>query len=178
MPFEQTDLPALATEIALPAYAGLGEIETATALNLRNITADVDADCAAIARYLIERGIDGRMRARVVRLSADLHRAVNAVSPDAPAIAAIEVRLARLENAYAMFTRASDIATSSTPLRNAVFAEIDFLRDEGVVMAGTGVDNERVRLRQFTTGLISRAEQLFGSGSRITSGDVSRAKKV
>lgn len=172
------DLTTLSPEVKLEKYAGWDQTAIAADLNARNIVSDVDANCADIVRYMLDRGIDGRMRARIARSNADLHRLVNATPPDAGAISAAEATLARLENIYAVFTRAVDIATSSTQRRNAVFTEIDWLRDSGVLTNGTGADNERNALRAFAVGLITRIEQMFARGDRVTPEQVEAARRL
>lgn len=179
MPFDpKADLAALAAEIALPAYAGMDEVQTANALNARTVTADVDVDTLAINRYLIGRGIEGRLAARVERVKAELAKAVNASPVVQADVNAAEAKLRILLNAQAAFTRLPTFTTSDTQTRNFVFATIDALVAEGLILNEAAPNNERARLRLMSSGQISRAEQLFGAGARIDSGDVSRAKKV
>ena len=170
MPLQtKAQLLTLKTEIALPAYAGMDEPAVADALNAKSIASDVDVDIETINRYLIGNGIDGKINARIEYYRAKI---AAAAAPDS----ADEQKLAALMNARSAFTRLPSFNTSVTATKNFVFTMIDTLVTEGVVTTTPAVPNQRAQLRQMVAGNISRAEELFGRGTRVDSGDVSRAK--
>lgn len=174
MPYEPaTDQAALKAEIALPAYAGMTEPEIATALNARNIAADTDVPVLSIDRYLASNGIWGRIDAR-----ADYYRSKLAAEPGVNSVN--ERKLAALRTMARALERLPDFQTSNPANKAAVFALIEnlYLPTDATPTPGEGLITlqQRNQLRQMVAGLISRAEQMFGAGTRITSGDVSRAR--
>ena len=166
MALDDSQLPTLKTEIALPAYAGLDESATAEALNARNIAADVDVTIEAINRRLIGQGILGAIDARIAFLTAKVGAAVSVGGAE-------EVRLANLHTARRSLELLPTYEMSNSQTRTFVSNMLASLVTEGV-MSGA----QRTALLALASGFISRAEQLFGRGTRVDSGDVSRAKKV
>lgn len=174
MPLTNEQLPTLATEIALPAYAGLDEVATAAALNVRNIASDVDVRVEDVGRYLTLNGVWGRLDAR-----ADYYRSKLAA---AALNSADEIKLASIQTMIRALERLPTLNTSIGANKTAVFLLIEnlFLAADATPTPGEGILTlqQRNQLRQMASGLISRAEQLFGRGERVDSGDVSRAKAI
>lgn len=168
-------IEALRTEIALPAYAGMSAEQIADALNARTVDTEVDVDTLSINRYLIGRGIDGRLSARIERVKAELARAVSASPLVQADVDAAEAALRILLNAQAAFTRLPSFTMSDGPTRAFVFATIDALVDQGVILNAAAPNNERARLRLMSSGRTSRALQLFGEP--VSAGHVARAQQ-
>jgi hypothetical protein len=178
-------LPALKTEIALPAYSGLDEPATADTLNAKTVAADVDVAIETIVRRLIGQGILGKVDARLdvlqIQIQSVMQRAADlAVSAGAAAtavaalnVAATEARLAALHNSRRSLEMLTSYQMSDSATKAFVTAMLNALVTEGVLS-----DGERTGLLALAAGNISRAEQLFGRGTVVDSGDVSRAKKV
>lgn len=159
-------LPALKTEIAFPAYEGLSEPDIATALNTKNISADVDIQIELIHRRLIGQGILGKIDARIAYY-------VPKVGAEVAVNSAVEGKLATLYNARTSLEFLPSYEMTNGPTKTFVSNMLTDLVAEGVL-----TNPQRTALLVLADGLISRAEQLFGRGTVIDSGDVSRAKKV
>lgn len=158
------NLATLKTEIALPAYAGMSENEMAAALNAQTIPADIDVATVLIARRLIGQGILGKIDARIAYYTP---KAGAAVSKDG----ADEVALSKLHTARRALELLPAFEMTNAQTKTFVQNMTADLVTEGVMTAP-----QRTQLLAIADGFISRAEQLFGRGTVVTSGDVSRAK--
>lgn len=160
------DLVALKAEIALPAYAGMDEPTIANALNAQTIAADKDVVIETINRRLIGQGILGKIDARIAYYTPKAGAAVSVNGTD-------EQKLATLHTARRSLELLPYFEMSNAATKTFVSNMTADLVTEGVMSAG-----QRTALLALADGFISRAEQMFGRGTVVSSGDVSRAKIV
>lgn len=152
------DYATIKSEIANPAYAGLDEPALAAALNAKAIPARVPVPTIAIRRYL-----------HVVRKWARIEAIATGVlaAPDeATAIAAVEMFAALRD-----FPEGFDLAVPT--YYSAIAASLDDCVAAQLIAAG-----DKTAILALGDGRISRAEQLWGRGTVVTSGDVSRARAL
>ena len=149
------DYATLKSEIAKPAYSGMDEPALAAALNAKSVPARVPVPTIAIRRYL-----------HVVRKWARIEAIATGVlaAPDeATAIAAVEMFAALRD-----FPDGFDLAVPA--YYDAIAASLADCVAAQLIAAA-----DRTAILGFGDGQISRAEQLWGRGTVVTSGDVSRA---
>lgn len=140
-------LSELKAEIALPAYAGMDEVAIADALNARNLTGPRETLSRDIIRALFLRG---KWSAAKVKASQG------------------DMAATTLVDALSLF--------NSFDMTNATYrAAIQSALDANVT-TGTLTQGDVDAIMALGTQPISRAEQLWGNDTVVTSGDVSRAR--
>jgi hypothetical protein len=144
------DLATLRAEIALPQYAGLDEPAIAGALNARTIDGSRDVP-AFEAR-------------QIVLLSGEWAK-IKLLAEERPASTAISVAM----------TFVDALSDRETVLPAGNRAHIAGLLDV-LVAANVLSGASKAALMLLFAAKISRAEELFGRGARVDSGDISRAK--
>jgi hypothetical protein len=148
------DLAELKTEIAGPAYAGMDEIEIADALKASTIPADRDVPVIEARKIVLPTGELAK-----IKVLAETRPV------DGPAASAI---VAAITFAETMADRESVIPASAK-------SQVDTMLT-GLVAANVLSGPSKAALLALFETQISRAEQMFGLGVVVQSGDVSRAK--
>ena len=144
------DLAVLRAEIALPQYAGLDEPATAAAINEPSIDGSRDVP-ASEAR-------------QIVLLSGDWAK-TRLLSEQRPATLASTVAM----------TFVDTLLDRNTVIPSGARSQITDLLD--VLVAANAISGtSKAALMSLFSSKKSRAEQLFGDGVRVDSGDISRAK--
>lgn len=167
-------LETLAPEVRLSKYNGWDQTRIAADLNARTIAGDVDVSVEQIDRYMTLNGVWGRIDARAEFYRSKLAAAaIN--SADEQKLAAIRTMIRALE-------RLPSLNTSTGANKSAVFLLIEnlFLALDATPTAGEGVLTlqQRNALRQMATGVISRIEQMFDRGDRVTPEQVEAARRI
>ena len=144
------DLAVLRAEISLPQYAGIDEPAIAAAINERSIDGFRDVPASEVRQ--------------IVLLSGDWAK-TRLLSEQRPGTTASIVAM----------TFVDTLSARNTVIPAEARAQIDNLLDV-LVSAGVMSGATKTALIALFSTKISRAEQLFGIGVQVSSGDISRAK--
>lgn len=155
MPFDRSDpanLVALKDEVVLPAYDGMTEPEIADALNERTLSANRDVPV---------------IEARKIVAPTGEWTEIELLSETRPATSVAKAAMT--------FMRITDDRMAIIPA--ATKAAVDSMLSGLVTATVLSAPSKAALMALFDTQ-VSRGEQLFGQGTHIDSGDVSRAKAI
>lgn len=149
-------LPTLKTEATLAKYAGFTAKAIAADLNTPSVARTVDVPREAIARFLIGRGIQGAIDARIDYLIGKINAALASVSPPAKN-GADEQALAKLYTATRVLADLPTVTMTDSAVATFVSNMLADLVAEGVM-----TNPQRTQLLALANGQVSRAQELFG----------------
>lgn len=141
------DLAQLKSELAAAEYAGMDDTDAAAALNAKTLDGALIVQTLDIKRALFLRGVWGTLKAK-------------ALAGDASAITLMDA----LE-VFQTFDMSN--ATYAAAIGGALTAN---------VQASNISQGDKDAILALGAGKVSRAEQLWGLGTAVGSGDVSRAR--